>query len=128
MGQRRTRRLVVPGQSNPRARKHRVRGGRQATGSFLEVDDNYPGALFNTTVLIGPGGVLSKYRKINTWIPWEVHTSPHDLPDYAENPFPVVDTELGRLGVATGNGFSAWSGHRGRTENVKRMRQLCVRR
>ncbi len=71
------------------------------TGSFLEVDDNYPGALFNTTVLIGPEGVLSKYRKINTWIPWEVHTSPHDLPDYAENPFPVVDTELGRLGVAT---------------------------
>jgi len=70
------------------------------TGSFLEVDDNYPGALFNTTVLIGPEGVLSKYRKINTWIPWEVHTSPHDLPDYAENPFPVVDTELGRLGVA----------------------------
>jgi predicted amidohydrolase len=71
------------------------------TGSFLEVDDNYPGALFNTTVLVGPEGVLSKYRKINTWIPWEVHTSPHDLPGYAENPFPVVDTELGRLGVAT---------------------------
>ena len=71
------------------------------TGSFIEVDDKYPGALFNTTVLIGPEGVLSKYRKINTWIPWEVHTSPHDLPEYAEDPFPVVDTELGRLGVAT---------------------------
>ena len=71
------------------------------TGSFLEIDDNYPGALFNTTVLIGPECVLSKYRKVNTWIPWEVHTSPHDLPDYAEDPFPVVETELGRLGVAT---------------------------
>ncbi len=71
------------------------------TGSFLEVDEAYPDALFNTTVLIGPGGVLSKYRKVNTWIPWEVHTSPHDLPGYEEEPFPVVDTELGRLGVAT---------------------------
>jgi predicted amidohydrolase len=71
------------------------------TGSFLEVDDKYPGALFNTTALIGPNGILSKYRKVNTWIPWEVHTSPHDLPDYAEEPFPVVDTELGKIGVAT---------------------------
>ncbi len=71
------------------------------TGSFLEIDDKYPGALFNTTVLIGPNGILSKYRKVNTWIPWEVHTSPHDLPGYSENPFPVVDTELGKIGVAT---------------------------
>ena len=70
------------------------------TGTFLEVDPAYPDALFNTSVLIGPGGILSRYRKINTWIPWEVHTSPHDLPDYAEDPFPVIDTELGKLGVA----------------------------
>ncbi len=70
------------------------------TGSFLERDDRYPGAVFNTTVLVGPGGVLAKYRKINTWIPWEVHTSPHDLPDYDDDPFPVVDTEIGRLGAA----------------------------
>lgn len=70
------------------------------TGTFLERDDNYPGAVFNTTVLVGPNGVLSKYRKVNPWIPWEVHSSPHDFPDYAEDPFPVVDTELGKLGVA----------------------------
>ncbi|MEM7053284.1 MAG: nitrilase-related carbon-nitrogen hydrolase [Pseudomonadota bacterium] len=70
------------------------------TGSFLEQDPAYPGALFNTTALIGPQGLLAKYRKINTWIPWEVHTSPHDLAKYADDPFPVVDTEIGRLGVA----------------------------
>ncbi len=70
------------------------------TGTFLERDEAYPGHVFNTTLLVGPNGVLSKYRKVNTWIPWEVHTSPHDLPDYALNPFPVVDTEIGRLGVA----------------------------
>ncbi len=44
--------------------------------------------------------MLSKYRKVNTWIPWEVHASPHDLAGYADDPFPVVDTEIGRLGVA----------------------------
>lgn len=70
------------------------------TGSFIETDPNYPGVVFNTTVLIGPSGVLSKYRKVNTWIPWEVHASPHDIADYTEEPFPVVDTELGKLGVA----------------------------
>ena len=70
------------------------------TGTFLERDPAWPGQVFNTTLLIGPGGILSKYRKINTWIPWEVHTSPHDLPDYPDDPFPVVETEIGRLGVA----------------------------
>ncbi|MDX1625651.1 MAG: nitrilase-related carbon-nitrogen hydrolase [Wenzhouxiangellaceae bacterium] len=70
------------------------------TGTFLERDDAWPGAVFNTTVLVGPDGVLAKYRKVNTWIPWEVHTSPHDLPDYGPDPFPVVDTEIGRIGVA----------------------------
>ena len=70
------------------------------TGSFLEMDADYPEAVFNTTLLIGPDGVLSKYRKVNPWIPWEVHTSPHDIPDYPHDPFPVVDTEIGKLGVA----------------------------
>jgi predicted amidohydrolase len=70
------------------------------TGSFIEVDPVYPGVVFNTTVLIGPAGVLSRYRKVNTWIPWEVHASPHDIAGYTEEPFPVVDTELGKLGVA----------------------------
>lgn len=71
------------------------------TGSFIEHDPQWPGVLFNTTCLIGPQGVLSKYRKVNPWIPWELHASPHDLPEYPEPLFPVVETEIGRLGVAT---------------------------
>jgi formamidase len=71
------------------------------TGTFLEIDPAYgPDVIFNTTVLIGPDGVLSKYRKVNPWIPWEVHASPHDITGYDEELFPVVDTEIGRLGVA----------------------------
>jgi predicted amidohydrolase len=56
--------------------------------------------VFNTTCLIGPAGLLAKYRKTHPWIPWEVHASPHDLAGYGEDPFPVVETELGRLGAA----------------------------
>lgn len=70
------------------------------TGTFLEADENYPDVVFNTTVLIGPDGILSKYRKVNPWIPWEIHASPHDITNYKEEPFPVVDTEIGKLGVA----------------------------
>jgi predicted amidohydrolase len=70
------------------------------TGSFIESDPEYPDVLFNTTALIGPDGLLSKYRKVNPWIPWELHASPHDIANYDAEPFPVVDTELGKLGVA----------------------------
>lgn len=70
------------------------------TGTFLEVDRRYPEHIFNTTVLIGPKGILSRYRKVNPWLPWELHSSPHDIPGYQDDPFPVVDTDIGRLGVA----------------------------
>ncbi len=70
------------------------------TGTFLEADPDFPDVVFNTTVLVGPDGVLSTYRKVNPWIPWELHASPHDLPGYEAEPFPVVDTDIGRLGVA----------------------------
>jgi len=70
------------------------------TGSFIEMDDAFPDVAFNATLLIGPEGVLTKYRKVNPWIPWELHASPHDFPDYSEDPFPVAKTEIGNLGVA----------------------------
>ncbi len=70
------------------------------TGTFIEKDPAWPGVLFNTTCLVGSSGVLSKYRKVNPWVPWELHSSPHDLPGYSDDPFPVVETELGKLGVA----------------------------
>jgi len=71
------------------------------TGTFLETTERYgDDIVFNTTVLIGPDGVLTKYRKVNPWIPWEIHASPHDIEGYDEDPFPVAETELGKLGVA----------------------------
>ena len=70
------------------------------TGSFLESDTRFPGHVFNTTCLISADGILSKYRKVNPWIPWEVHTSPHDIPDFPDPLFPMADTEIGRIGAA----------------------------
>jgi predicted amidohydrolase len=70
------------------------------SGSMLEEDPKWPGVVFNSTCLIGPDGILSRYRKVNPWIPYEVHSSPHDLPGYDEPLFPVVDTVVGRIGCA----------------------------
>lgn len=70
------------------------------TGTMLERDARWPGVVFNTTCLIGPAGILCRYRKVNPWIPYEVHASPHDLPGYDEPLFPVADTPIGRLGCA----------------------------
>ncbi len=71
------------------------------TGSFLEEDPAWPGVVFNTTCLIGPGGILTRYRKVNPWLPWEVHASPHDLEGYRDELFPVAKTPIGNLGAAT---------------------------
>jgi len=70
------------------------------TGTFLEARSEWPGKVFNSTCLIGPEGILYTYRKVNPWIPWEVHTSPHDLSDYRDELFPVAQTPIGGLGVA----------------------------
>jgi predicted amidohydrolase len=70
------------------------------SGTMLEADPRWPGVVFNTTCLVGPAGILSKYRKVNPWIPYEVHASPHDLAGYDEPLFPVADTPIGRIGCA----------------------------
>ncbi|HEX5707997.1 MAG TPA: nitrilase-related carbon-nitrogen hydrolase [Pyrinomonadaceae bacterium] len=93
--------VEIPNEHTERLeQKAREHGVYIQTGTMLERDARYANAVFNTTCLVGPEGVLYKYRKVNTWIPYEVHTSPHDLEDYSETLFPVADTEIGRLGCA----------------------------
>ena len=70
------------------------------SGSMIESDPKWPDVVFNTTCLIGPQGILYRYRKVNTWIPYEVHSSPHDLEGYDAPLFPVADTPIGRIGCA----------------------------
>ena len=93
--------IPIPNEHTERIeQKAREHGVYIQTGSMLEVDPKWPGRVFNTTCLIGPHGMLYKYRKVNTWIPFEVHTSPHDLEGYDEPMFPVADTPIGRIGCA----------------------------
>lgn len=95
--------LAVPIPNEHTERYHRVAKRLKIyvqTATFLEVDARYPGHVFNTTCLIGPDGLLSRYRKVHPWIPWEVHASPHDIAGYAEPTFPVVETEIGNIGTA----------------------------
>ncbi|HXW07724.1 MAG TPA: nitrilase-related carbon-nitrogen hydrolase [Vicinamibacterales bacterium] len=80
-----------------KAREHRV---YIQSGTMIESDPRWPSVVFNTTCLVGPEGILFKYRKVNPWIPYEVHASPHDLAGYDEPLFPVADTPIGRLGCA----------------------------
>jgi len=93
--------IPIPNEHTDRiAAKARAEGLFIQTGTMLESDPAWPEVVFNTTCLIGPQGILYKYRKVNTWIPYEVHASPHDLPGYSEPLFPVADTEIGRIGCA----------------------------
>src|SRR5437763_1598591 len=62
--------VPVPNEHTDRYRqKAKERGCYIQTGTFLEVDKRWPGSVFNTTCLIGPDGVLSRYRKVNPWLP-----------------------------------------------------------
>ena len=95
--------LAVPIPNEHTARledKARELGVYIQTATFLEEDPQWPGKVFNTTCLLGPEGLWYKYRKVNPWVPWEVHTSPHDLADYEDELFPVAQTPIGSIGAA----------------------------
>ena len=93
--------VLIPNEHTARlqakAREHDV---YVQSGSMIEADPRWPDVVFNTTCLVGPQGILYKYRKVNPWIPYEVHASPHDLDGYDEPLFPVADTPIGRIGCA----------------------------
>jgi formamidase len=93
--------LPVPNEHTDRLeRTARAHGIYIQSGSMIEVDPRWPDVVFNTTCLIGPEGLLYRYRKVNPWIPYEVHASPHDIEDYPDPLFPVADTPIGRIGCA----------------------------
>ncbi|ODN71819.1 nitrilase family protein [Methylobrevis pamukkalensis] len=48
--------------------------------------------LFNSAVIVGPGGLIGRYRKVHLWGDEALYFTPGDLG------FPVFETPLGRLG------------------------------
>jgi predicted amidohydrolase len=93
--------VAIPNEHTDRLeRKAREHDIYIQSGSMIECDPRWPGIVFNTTCLIGREGILYKYRKVNPWIPYEVHASPHDIAGYPDPLFPVADTPIGRIGCA----------------------------
>ena len=93
--------VEIPNEHTDRLQtKAREHGIFIQSGTFLEIDAKYPSHVFNTTCLISSDGILYKYRKVNPWIPYEVHSSPHDVEGYEEELFPVAETEIGKIGTA----------------------------
>ena len=70
------------------------------SGSMIEADRALARRRLQHDLPHRPGGILTRYRKVNPWIPFEVHASPHDIPGYDEPLFPVADTPIGKLGCA----------------------------
>jgi len=79
-------------------------------GGIIERVPEFPDRWFNTAFIIGPcGNVILKYHKWHINASLGLGTSPHDILDeYSEvfggdikDLFPVVDTEIGKLGTMT---------------------------
>jgi predicted amidohydrolase len=82
-----------------------------ACGGIVEKVPDWPDYWFNTGIIIAPTGeVVLKYRKWHVPASLGSGTSPHDMFDkYKEkfggdlkSLFPIVDTEIGKLGVFIG--------------------------
>src|SRR5581483_664447 len=79
-------------------------------GGVVEVLPEFPDRWFNTNFIVGPTGeIILKYHKWHIPAYIGLGTSPHDmLDDYGrvfgksiKNLFPVVDTDIGKLGTMT---------------------------
>ncbi|WGI18099.1 carbon-nitrogen hydrolase family protein [Methanonatronarchaeum sp. AMET-Sl] len=80
----------VPGPTVDRLIEIAVRDDVYLIGSLVESDG---GELYNTGVVVGPDGLLSKYRKVHLFVDErDVVTPGVDKP-------PVVETEFGRIGL-----------------------------
>lgn len=66
-------------------------------GGFIERDDR---GIYNSAVLIGPHGVIGRFRKAHLW------NAEQKIYDRNEDGFPVFDTPLGRIGI--GICYDAW--------------------
>lgn len=81
-----------------------------AGGGVIEQVPEFPDRWFNTAFIIGPSGeVVLRYHKWHIPASIGLGTSPHDLFDEyrevfggdIETLFPVIDTEIGKLGTMT---------------------------
>ncbi|MCH8023009.1 MAG: hypothetical protein IH932_04620, partial [Thaumarchaeota archaeon] len=103
--------VQIPGDETDVLAKKAVEHGIYIAGGNYEVDDDWLGRLFLTVFLISPEGkVIIKNRTLNvTSSTFSIASSPGDflseyIAKYGQDAlFPVVDTPLGKLAVASGD-------------------------
>jgi predicted amidohydrolase len=103
--------ITIPGpETDVLAEKAKEYGLFIAGGGIVEKVPEFPDRWFNTAFIIGPTGeVILKYHKWHIPATIGLGTSPHDMmEDYSKvfgddikTRFPVVDTEIGKLGTMT---------------------------
>ena len=103
--------ITIPGpETDVLAEKAKEYGLFIAGGGVVEMAPEFPDRWFNTAFIIGPNGdVILKYHKWHIPATIGLGTSPHDMMDeYSKvfgddikTRFPVVDTEIGKLGTMT---------------------------
>jgi len=103
--------ITIPGpETDVLAEKAKEYGLFIAGGGVVEKVSEFPDRWFNTAFIIGPTGeVILKYHKWHIPATIGLGTSPHDMmEDYSKvfgddikTRFPVVDTEIGKLGTMT---------------------------
>ncbi|MYS85114.1 nitrilase-related carbon-nitrogen hydrolase [Embleya scabrispora] len=103
--------VSIPGpEMDVLAEKAREYGIYIAGGGVIEVTPEFPDRWFNTAFIIDPSGEIAlKYHKWHIPATLGLGSSPHDLyDDYGKvygnsikDLFPVLDTEIGKLGTMT---------------------------
>lgn len=98
--------ITIPGRETEVLAKKAKQHGIYLAAVNFEADPEWPEFHFNTAFIINPEGkVILKYRKTLTNNPAECSCTAHDIIDRYTNPitkkydpFPVVDTAIGRFG------------------------------
>lgn len=97
----------IPGPETDVLAKKAKQYGTYVAAQNLEYDPEWPDLYFNSAFIINPEGkIILKYRKTVTNVPISMHCSAHDIMDAYKNPitreydpFPVVNTSIGRLAI-----------------------------
>jgi predicted amidohydrolase len=107
--------IRIPGPETDILAGKAVQHGIYIAAVNFELDPDWPDFHFNTGFIINPmGKVILKYRKTLTNQPVEISCTAHDvMKKYKDpitgkyNPFPVVDTAIGRLAIMVCNDINS---------------------
>ncbi len=103
--------ITIPGEETEKLGQKAKQHGIYIVAHALEYDANFPGYFFNCGFIISPEGKVIYKRRKTEHAGFLMYASPHDVLDkymeiygkgktVGETIYPVVDTEIGKLGMA----------------------------